>query len=340
MIRYPLTPPEPASRNSIMSWEEVGGAADQEVPMDKQYHKKSGSISAKIGRNIRSAMRKRSQRRSSTSTSPPTSPGAIIQSFSRRESASSQASVKGHMRHTPSISSLAPSSMIPESSANSILLQHQLASEPSPVSYMARADIHDPRIHSSKLSPFPGIAHLEAPGMAQQASDSIVPTRQTSTDIYALPLPHDGSRRVSDDSAGKRGWLAKAFISPRSSGSVSRKPSSGEIAVEDPFAAPPLPTSRSRHRSASPSVSIVQEVSEEGSRLTRFTQKTDMIPVEEEPLPSKSMNVLNRMDDLLALEPDDPARPDILDDPPRKLLLATQILQVVNMHVSGKSWTR
>jgi hypothetical protein len=90
-------------------------------------------------------------------------------------------------------------------------------------------------------------------------------------------------------------------------------------------------------------VSVVPEVSEEGSRLTRFTTHREINAsplheeVEKEPtprLPPKSMNVLQRMNDLLALSPDDPARPDILDDPPRKLLLATQVLQIVNVHVS------
>lgn len=51
-------------------------------------------------------------------------------------------------------------------------------------------------------------------------------------------------------------------------------------------------------------------------------------------LPDKSKEILRRMDDLLELGPDDPARPDVLDDPPRKMLLSTQILQVVNAHVS------
>lgn len=48
----------------------------------------------------------------------------------------------------------------------------------------------------------------------------------------------------------------------------------------------------------------------------------------------KSRDVLKRVDDLLAMGPDDPARPEILDDPPRKLLSSTQVLQVVNTHVS------
>ena len=363
------------SRASVMSWEEVGGPADQEVPMDAQYHKKSGSMSAKIGRNIRSAMRKRSQSRSSiTDSSPPTSPRTFtsaIQSFSRRGSQSSaspsMASVSKFtdrpVRHQASISSLSPSmSGQLESSPNSLLLQHQLSTEPSPVGYVPRAELSDPRIHSSKLSPFPGMANLGTvnggpPKLLHQTSDSVVPSQQRVSpaaqnpeSIYSLPLPvanagsNAESKRGSDDSTGKRSWLAKAFghSSPRSSGSTSRKSSVAEVTGmnqdSDPFAAPPLP-SVSRHRSASPTCSVVHEVSEEGSRLTRFTNRVEASPLieedEAEPLPEKSVDVLNRMDDLLALSADDPARPDMLDDPPRKMVLATQILQVVNVHVGG-----
>ena len=400
-----------------MSWEEVGGAADQEVPMDSRYRQKSGSISAKIGRNIRTAMRKRSQSRSSVTSSnkssPPTSPrvlAAVMQSFSRRDSqasitpsqisgAKSLARVSPKLkqeeiiRHQPSFASLSPS--IPgqrESSENSILLQHQLSADPSPLSYLPRAELNDPRIHSSKLSPFPGIASLERkatdvsmlealPPLLHHISDSVVPSQQRVTPaanpIYALPLPAASlppdHKRESDDSVNKRSWLAKTLgqqASSRSSCSTSQRSSSSDMPGEgsvsrhmpsedghpnfalppnenDPFAAPPLPSIQPvRHRSVSPSVSVVPEVSEEGSRLTRFTTTTQRVdpgsPLFEReetdfganPLPQRSLEILSRMDDILALAPDDPARPDILDDPPRKLLLATQVLQVVNAHVS------
>lgn len=403
-----------------MSWVSVGGPEDQEVPSDPRYHKKSGSMSAKIG-NLRSALRKRRESRGSATssiTSPPTSPKILsIAGFSRRGSESSTSpshtsvarsfargfgSGQGeHVKHQASISSLAPS--VPEASANSMLLQHQLSADPNQVSLLPRADPSDPRIHSSKLSPFPGIAQLEQrkqdgdmPKLIHQASDSVVPSQRAVTGsgdpTSSLGLPQTAAdRRASVDSVGKRTWLAKAFgqqSSPRSSASNSRKNSVAEISdivrtgrkpsvdglasfgnpytEADPFAAPPPPlVNKPRHRSVSPSVSIVHEVSEEGSRLTRFTNGThrfgnDSPLVEEdeqandahvhgemngydktdtahqEILPQKSMDVLNRMDDLLALAPDDPARPDILDDPPRKLILATQTLQVVNVNVSNE----
>jgi hypothetical protein len=353
-----------------MSWEEVGGPGDQEVPSDNHYHKKSGSMSAKLGRNIRTAMRKRSQSRSSmtSSNSPPTSPqtGGLSIGASRRGSEASLSpsqssgmrnlmrgsTVTQDVKHQPSISSLATS--VPES-ANSILLQHQISGDPL-ISYLPRAELSDPRIHSSKLSPFPGMTALggenQQPRLLHQSSDSVIPTRISPSapdSIYSLPLPQPTEDlRASDDSAGKKSWLAKAFgqqMSPRSS--ISRKssipegitPSRKSVDLDvDPFAGPPPPAKPPKHRSASPAVSVVPEVSEEGSRLTRFTMVTRMDNpsplIEEEPLPSKNVDVLHRMDELLAMEHDNPARPDILDDPPRKLLLATQILQVVNVHVS------
>lgn len=428
-----------------MSWEEVGGPDDQAVPSDARYHKKSGSISAKLGRNIRSAMRKRSASRSSQSslTEGQTSPKTLsiaIQNFSRRGSESSlspsqssaiRSVIKGspnlsagfndHMRHQPSVSSLSPSQVsYPESTANSMLLQHQLASGSAQVSQIPRAVLSDPRVHNSKLSPFPGIVTLErnspsgehtltpptpeAPRFLHQASDSMVPSLQRVTpagkgadSIYALPLPVSSpveSRRASDDSLGKRSWLAKAFgqqTSPRSSTGVSRQSSTGvsrqssvtassqnshirkmstdspssihhaTFAIPnpeaDPFAAPIGPAAPvallkpGRHRSASPAVSVVPELSEEGSRLTRFTAHTNRfennsprIEESEEGMYAEQSDyehdsnstgsIRERADALLALGPDDPNRPEIFDDPPRKLLLATQVLQVVNMKVS------
>ncbi|ORY31383.1 hypothetical protein BCR39DRAFT_558172 [Naematelia encephala] len=370
------TPPGISTRSSVMSWEEVGGPNDREVPSDVHYHIKSGSISAKIGRNW-TAMRKKSHSHSRSSvassiTSPPTSPkGLSITSFSRRgsesslspsQSSASRAFIKAiqgdNIRHQPSISSLSPT--IPrEPSANSILLQHQLSAEATPPSLLPRADPNDPRIHSSKLSPFPGLAQLEqgqTPKLIHQSSDSAVPSQQraqpaTGDSIYSLPLlTSPESRRASDDSVSKRSWLAKAFgqqKSPRSSGSVSRKSSNLDLSRKasndshdsDPFAAPPPPSAKPRHRSVSPSVSVVHEVSEEGSRFTRFTNGTRLdtaspLIEEEEKLPPKSVGILKRMDNLLALSADDPVRPDILDDPPRKLFLATQVLQVVNAHTA------
>ncbi|OCF40196.1 hypothetical protein I317_06021 [Kwoniella heveanensis CBS 569] len=399
-----LTPPSRGSirTDSVMSWEEVGGKEDQEVrvPTDKTYHQKSGSFSAKLKGSVRSAMKKRSHSRSSITSitqSPPMSPAQLqVSGFpSRRGSESStspshRSATKDHTaKHQPSISSLSASlSGQPDTSANAALLQHQLSNDPSQVSFLPRATLNDPRILSSKLSPFPGIARLEArkndeslspgeaPKLFHQLSDSVIPSQQRSTSIpsaqesiYALPLPaHTDDRRASADSATKRNWLSKAFghsTSPRSSGSVSRKSSSPDFnsldgagrtlgqgaqiitAEVDPFAAPPPPTSLSlkpaKHRSASPSVSVVPEVSEEGSRFTRFASMrgdngTPALPEivdpdkQQEILPRKSEDVLNRMDEVLAMGPDDPARPDILDDPPRKLLLSTQILQVVNVH--------
>jgi hypothetical protein len=60
--------------------------------------------------------------------------------------------------------------------------------------------------------------------------------------------------------------------------------------------------------------------------------------MEDTGLTEKSADVLQRMESMLALGMDDPARPEILDDPPRKLLLSTQVLQVVNTHVSRSTF--
>ena len=409
-----LSPPFASLRNSVMSWEEVGGPEDRSVPSDAFYHKKSGSVSAKIGRKIGTAMRKRSQSRSSAGSSltgEPLSPGSLsiaIQNFGRRGSESSltpssasalRTMLRGspntlnadHMRHQPSISSLSPSLPSQTDSAHTSILQHQLADNPSQVSFIPRADINDPRIHHSKMSPFPGILNLErmSADPTPDASPRVTPLPRSDSNSSSLGPPAknshhgrtesilsvapsgEGSRRASDESTGKKSWLAKAF-GHQSSGSLSRsssinreiskpedspsldsRPMGNQNPVvqftsdSDPFAAPPPPLRppHFHHRSASPSVSVVPELSEEGSRLTRFTvgvnrggTNTPNIEELEEKMPSNNAEAapskLVRLNQLLALSSDDPTRPEILDDPPRKLLLAHQVLQVVNAHVS------
>jgi hypothetical protein len=366
-----------AMRESGMSWTEVGGPADLEVPSDVRYHKKSGSVSAKFGRTVKTAMRKRSQSRSSGDSNSPNVVGEVFNqvkaTFSRRGSTTSsttspRVNSTAQMSHQPSMSSLSPSLARSESISNSALLQHE---GPNRDWMPRRADPDDPRIVSSKMSPFPGIAALEdksrqleppvAPRLITQASDSVVPTQQRTQaiePIYALPLPtnDDSPRRGSAESTKKQGWLAKTFSTPRSSGSLSRKssvPDSSPVPDaqfspsigSDPFAAPPLSApiamrrTGSRTGRASPAVSVVPEGSEDGSRLTRFATPVNRLDqsttpiMEDTGLTGKSADVLHRMETMLALGMDDPARPEILDDPPRKLLLSTQVLQVVNAHV-------
>jgi len=371
------TPSHQAMRESGMSWTEVGGTADLEVPSDVRYHKESGSVSAKFGRTVKTAMRKRSQSRSSGDSNSPNVVGEVFNqvkaTFSRRGSTTSSTSPRvnstAQMSHQPSMSSLSPSLTRSDSISNSALLQHE---GPNREWMPRRADPDDPRIVSSKMSPFPGIAALEdksrqleppvAPRLIHQASDSVVPTQQRTQltePIYAMPLPVNGDspRRESAESTKKQGWLAKTFSTPRSSGSLSRKssvPDSSPIPdaqfspsiQSDPFAPLPLPAPIAMRRTvsrtgrASPAVSVVPEGSEEGSRLTRFATPVNRLDhsttpiMEDSGLTEKSADVLHRMETMLALGMDDPARPEILDDPPRKLLLSTQVLQVVNTHVS------
>jgi hypothetical protein len=371
-----------AMRQSGMSWTEVGGPADLEVPSDAQYHKKSGSVSAKFGRSVKTALRRGSQSRYSGDSSSPNIIGEVFtqvkQTFSRRGSQSST-SPKGmgnsQMSHQPSISSLSPSLTRSDSISNVALLQHE---GPNREWMPPRADPDDPRIVSSKMSPFPGMAALEdksrqlealgpppAPRLIHQASDSVVPTQQrtqVAEQIYALPLPalEDAPPPATDESTKKRSWLAKTFSSRRSSESPSRRSSTQEpspiiddghqpspILHADAFSPTPLPApiamrklSASRPGRASPAVSVVPEGSEDGSRLTRYTTP---IPRLDNTVPSisedavqgsKSALAHQKLNEMIAMGPDDPSRPEMLDDPPRKLLLSTQVLQVINANVS------
>lgn len=400
-----------------MSWEEVPGDSERAIPTDETYHRKIGSIGAKMGSAVR-AMRKRSQSRSSTGSGP-TSPGVgarplqealsiAVAGFSRRGSEASLSPTStgksfarrppsDQVRHHPSMSSLAPSqhTSTETSTANSILLQHQLANDPQSIHEMPRARMDDPRVYNSKLSPFPGVDRPpDAPRLIHQHSDSVVPTGPKSIEIHALPLvtpPEEHTFKLSSPSPkrsstdSKRGWFAKTLASAtsprsprssnRSSAVPSRKSSMADVreaastsasqalaaAVDAPrptdrhptFALPDqdifgaalqLPASTgnaktARSRPISPSVSTVAELNEDGHRLTQFTafRSANQTPVMEEemrPELGRDDELLQRMDDVLALGSDDPDRPDVLDDPPRKLLLAMQVLQVVDQDVS------
>lgn len=387
------------------SWEEVSRKEEQvyKAPVNHSYHARSESVGARMKRTMKSAMRKGSQSQSSmTSASPPMSPrrgsgasatpsqGSAAKSWPKGEPvATTRIAI-----HHPSISSLSASQADSAVASSSSLIQHQLSSGPSQVSLLPRANLNDPRIHMSKLSPFPGLEHLESraagyegfpeekPKLVQQVSDSVIPSYASALtpggtpateNIYALPLVArpEANKRLSDESVTKRNWLTKA-LTPRTS--LSRKISYGDVRSRgnslgqgamvissdvDPFAspstgavptssAPSIPSSMSaggKPRVASPTVSTVPEMSEDRTRATRpihlrqggnapgiMQERVQMR--KEAMLPKKTLDILRRMDEVLALGPEHPARPEMLDDPPRKFLKSSQILQVVNANVS------
>ncbi|KGB74832.1 hypothetical protein CNBG_0670 [Cryptococcus deuterogattii R265] len=394
----------PSTESAMPSWEEVSRKEEQvsKAPVSHSYHARSESVGARMKRTMKSAMRKGSQSQSSmTSASPPMS--------SRRGSGVSAAPSQGSAAkswpkgepvaitriaiHHPSISSLSAFQADSAVASSSSLIQHQLSSGPSQVSLLPRANLNDPRIHISKLSPFPGLEHLESraagyegfpaekPKLVQQVSDSVIPSHTSALtpggtfateNIYALPLVArpEPNKRLSDESVTKRNWLAKA-LTPRTS--LSRKISYGDVRSRgnslgqgamvissdvDPFASPPrravptssapsIPSSMSpdgKPRAASPTVSAVPEMSEDGTRATRPIHlrqggnapgiMQERIQMRKEAmLPKKTLDILRRMDEVLTLGPEHPARPEMLDDPPRKFLKSSQILQVVNANI-------
>lgn len=238
--------------SSRMSWEEIGSVDEHEAQADQHQGKTSGSFSRKNGRGMLNAMRKYSRSGSITSqvTSPPASPNTgFAGAFARRESESSTSTgqrsatvaapresptVSKGVKHqasngsiTPSFTTTGPADTV--ASANNLLIQHQLAHAPSPISFLPRPDMSDPRIHNSKLSPFPGITTLEQkqrsrsgsdsreqPRLVQQLSDPTVPTNR------AAPVSASSDRESADAANGstRRHWFGKGSIS-RGSGSGS-----------------------------------------------------------------------------------------------------------------------
>jgi hypothetical protein len=103
--------------------------------------------------------------------------------------------------------------------------------------------------------------------------------------------------------------------------------------------------SSSRQASEQPTVSTVLEAGDERSTMYRprssSLQEADQIhapssrrpSVREKLLPSGPRSeMMDKLNAVLALAPD--ARPDVLDDPPRRLVMSLPVRQVVNLHVS------
>ncbi|WVO15789.1 hypothetical protein L204_103451 [Cryptococcus depauperatus] len=306
--------------DSNMSGEEadIKGKLEKDPKANSPSDSGSESMTAKVKRTVNSVIRSKGQSRSPrTSAGSPISPrgGSKVSNTPFQTSGTRSWSKNDNaVKYQPSVSSLSPSltDLSTAASTNNLLIQHQLASDPTQVSFLPRATLNDPRIHMSKLSPFPGIENLESQHevakLGQQSSDSVVPSQHHSAStslvgsdsVYANSLSTRGtdeSRRMSDDSISKKNWLTKAFTSPRAS--MSKKFSQGEMKARentlgqgaipigtetDPFASPPLgaiPTTfSSLTRPTSPTISVVSEASEEDARLTRYTTKRDQLNTE------------------------------------------------------------
>lgn len=379
---------EPGSSNS--------GHVD---PSEPRQHKKSSSISKLMGRGMFSAVKPRIS--VGSNDTPPLSPREGAFGSRRQSDASnshSQHSLHSQYSHrgvSPTPDSkygklVSPHVFGPKSPvykkddaaehANNLLIQHQLASgSASPVSFLPRATANDPRIHNSKLSPFPGIAALESrsrgpsedhPRLIQQTSDPTLPTLRGMS-------PHGEVGRRSNDSGSKNRGLNNssnaASISSQGGsfgtqssashcngngygGSHSRglshsqsddhrhghhelvnnsKDPAGNGTAVHPDILRPAAKERpeipsfmmNRRRAPPPPIELAESnvVSINDDPLTPPSSKFNN-------LPPRSREVLRRMDGVLSLPANDPSRPDFLDDPPRKLLLSQQVLQVVNMN--------
>lgn len=271
-----------------------------------------------------------------------------------------------HSNPQPQSRSLSP--MGTHQEANNLLIHHQLSSASSPVSFLPRANVNDPRVMNSKLSPFPGIAALE-----QKAREQEPRIGQVESGPRALS-PYGGS----NDGSAKRGWSGK------DSTSVSDA-SHGHGSVSDGSHERGLVTSHNRdhsqdsHRArnesphgdtpSTPSPHLTGDswtplLRDGGNAKTRpeipsfmmnrrrapppppiEVAESNVVSINDDPpddetvfttMPSRSRDVLRRMDAMLLMSAEDPERPDFLDDPPRKLLLSQQVLQVVNAQVSQR----
>lgn len=105
-------------------------------------------------------------------------------------------------------------------------------------------------------------------------------------------------------------------------------------------------TASPRLASESPTVSTVMESADERATVYRPSLAPAAVPeepasepsqrrpsVRERLLPGPMSGMMDKLNAVLALAPD--ARPDVLDDPPRRLVMSLPVRQVVNSHVSS-----
>lgn len=374
----PLHSVSHSRQSTVDSWVDVGASSEVAqqaghlTPDDRKVHKKSSSVSKM--REMFHSMRRPSVQKFGNGEASPRTPSHDEHGFrSGRDSGHSssdhhhgqqQKRSDSRLDKQPPSRSLSP--MGNHQEANNMLIHHQLSSSSNQASFVPRANVNDPRVLNSKLSPFPGIASLEQKGRDQESrlgftdsgsralSPAVSPNLGTHESNGRRGWPGNGAARTSAHSNGRSSTYSDGSNAQRShsrseSSQRSRNPShrvvtpsgtSDRSDAESPTAyvlprsgsfkqRPEIPSFMMNRRRAPPPPPI--EVAE-----SNVVSINDDPPVNDKgALMPRSREVLNRMDNMLTMPANDPARPDVLDDPPRKLLLAQQVLQVVNMTVSS-----
>ncbi len=244
--------------------------------------------------------------------------------------------------------------------------------EPGQNSPMPQADLSDPRFHHPKLFPAAGVL---PPMLQQATDSVVPTLKSMqalnvdsvnnrpnasgqpplSASYYELSSRSTSPTSVPGSSMGKKSWLAEAFFAP-TGGLHKKKPSISEMMRRKPSHSGPIADPRrpdvggqkqQEDQSLAKSAGGVSEVSKVQPLVSpphidwsdAGTAAPELSTPAKAPLilgtSQKTQQVIQRLDDVLALSPDDADRPDVLDDPPRRLVLCSPMLQVVNGHVSS-----
>jgi hypothetical protein len=206
---------------------------------------------------------------------------------------------------------------------------------------------------------------------AMQSSSPVPMEAKHPPTVSAYPDLSARSHPDVSESLGKKSWLAEAFFAPTGNNFLHKKrPSVSEAirrknsetdqahprapyppvttggyflahdrrdskslsranSLPEPTAANATPSLQPtapllHHRRVSPAEHIKQSIASHGVAASKPSQT----------MSAASQRVIKRLETVLALAPEDPDRPDVLDDPPRRLVLCSPMLQVVNGHVS------
>lgn len=205
--------------------------------------------------------------------------------------------------HSPGASSSIPvsgrSTPITDMDASLLSNVPSISLAPGQSSPMPSADPSDPRMRSTKLWPAPS-AHAQALPMMHQASDSIIPSLQAA---------------IANDPPASATYIDLAAArSPTNPDSVGKR-----TWLAEAFFAPTGNHFLHKRKQSADVIAFDR------------TKRDEASPI---PVAPKSREVLTRLDEVLALEGEN--RPDVLDDPPRRLIVTLPVLQVVN-HNTVKS---
>lgn len=191
---------------------------------------------------------------------------------------------------------------------------------------------------SEMLRRKPSILERYSARKEQKDRDKHPDREDTASPTISLDAHNAGMALAPPLSLGNARTLHVASSQSAISPSTSISQTTGPPPPSDPeIRREPSP----RLASESPTMSTVLEAGDERSTMYNTMSVKDLAQTQPQRkpstartrlLPGQTTEVMSKLNAVLALAPD--ARPDVLDDPPRRLVMSLPVRQVVNLHAS------